>query len=333
MRVEAKYYSKSGDTVVCGLCPNQCRLSEGQTGACRARKVIDGILYSLAYANPCALHIDPIEKKPLHHFFPGSQTFSLGVAGCLLHCKNCQNFSMSQAFPEEMNLEAIPPEAIVYRCIGSRCDSISYTYSEPFAFFEYTLETAKLAKLKGLKNIIVSSGFVNEEPLRELIPYLDAANIDLKCFSQQVYRQLCKGDLDVVLRSIKILNESSVWLELTNLIIPGYTDDMEMIEMMCDWLMKNGFERVPIHFSRFFPEYLLGDVEETPVEVIRRAVEVAKAAGLKYVYSGNVAAPNDTLCPQCNATLIKRRGYSVQVVPSFTGICPECGCRIDGHFS
>ena len=331
--VEAKYYSKKGDGVICSLCPNQCRLSEGQTGACRSRKVINGILYSMAYANPCAIHIDPIEKKPLHHFFPGSQTFSLGVAGCLLHCKNCQNYTISQAFPEEVQSGVYSPEAIVDKCIAGGCDSISYTYTEPFAFFEYTLETAKLAKSRGLKNIVVSSGFVNEQPLRELLPYIDAANIDLKCFSSQVYKTLCRGDLDVVLRSIKILNESSVWLELTNLVIPGYTDDAEMIGRMCDWLMKNGFERVPIHFSKFYPEYLLGNVEETPLDVIQKAVLAAKAAGLKYVYGGNVALFNDTLCPQCNTPLIKRERYSIHVVSAFTGQCPQCGCRIEGRFT
>lgn len=333
MRIEAKYYSKSKDIIVCGLCPNQCQLTEGQTGACRSRKVIDGILYSMAYANPCALHIDPVEKKPLYHFFPASYTFSLGVAGCLLHCKNCQNHSISQVFPEEMQSDFFPPEDIVAKCIKNHCDSISYTYTEPFAFFEYTLETAKLAKQKGLKNIIVSSGFVNEEPLRELIPYLDAANIDLKCFNQQIYKSLCKGDMDIVLRNIKILNKSMVWLELTNLIIPGYTDDIEMIKRMCDWLFINGLESVPIHFSKFFPEYLLTNIDETPAETISQAMKLAKEAGLKYVYSGNIASPNDTICPQCNTTLIKRKGYSVHILPSFTGHCPVCNYHIDGRFS
>lgn len=332
MGVEAKYYSKEGAVVVCGLCPNRCRLSEGQTGPCHTRKVIDGILYSMSYANPCAIHIDPIEKKPLYHFFPGSDTFSLGVAGCLLHCKNCQNYSVSQASPEEMQLYSCSPEDIVADCIARQCDSISYTYTEPFAFYEYMLEITKLAKSKGLKNIIVSSGFVNEDPLHELIPYLDAANIDLKCFSHTVYKTLCKGDLDVVLWNIKILNKSHVWLELTNLIIPGYTDDMEMIKQMCGWLMSNGLERVPIHFSRFFPQYQLSQVDETPLETIEEAMMAAKNAGLKYVYSGNVASPSDTFCPQCHTALVRRIGYNVQVMASFVGRCPKCNYPIDGCF-
>lgn len=332
MRIEAKYYSKKGSTIVCGLCPNQCRLSEGQTGACKSRKVMDGKLYSMSYANPCAVHVDPIEKKPLHHFHPGSFTFSLGCAGCLLHCKNCQNYTISQAFAEEMPTRFFPPSEIVDECLASHCDSISYTYTEPFAFFEYTLETAKLAKTKGLKNIIVSSGFVNEEPLRELIPYLDAANIDLKSFSHETYKTLCKGDLDVVLRNIKILNESDVWLELTNLVIPGHTDDLEMIPRMCDWLMQNGFERVPMHFSKFFPDFRMEKVKETPLETIEKAVDIAKKAGLMYVYSGNVSLPSDTLCPHCNTPLIKRNGYHIQVLSSFSGQCPECKRVIDGRF-
>jgi len=332
MRIEAKYYSKEGPVVVCGLCPNRCRLLEGQTGACRSRKVIDGILYSMSYANPCAIHVDPIEKKPLYHFFPGSNTFSLGVAGCLLHCKNCQNYTISQAFPEAIETDSFPPEDIVVECIARHCGSISYTYTEPFAFFEYTLKTAKLAKSVGLRNIIVSSAYVNEEPLSELIPYLDAANIDLKCFSPSIYKSLCKGDLEVVLRNIKILNDSNVWLELTNLIIPGYTDDLKMIKRMCQWLVANGMERVPIHFSRFFPQYRLENIEATPLETIEKAVMVAKEAGLRYVYSGNVATPSDTYCLQCNAPLIKRIGYSVEVAPFFTGQCPQCNGQMDGQF-
>ncbi len=332
MRIEAKYYSKEGIAVVCGLCPNRCRLMEGQTGLCRSRKVINGALYSMSYANPCAIHVDPIEKKPLFHFFPGSETFSLGVAGCLLHCQNCQNYTISQAFPEALETVTFPPEDVVSECFARHCDSISYTYTEPFAFFEYTLETAKQAKSAGLKNIIVSSGFVNEEPLRELMPYIDAANIDLKCFSHPIYKSLCKGDLEVVLRNIKIIHESNCWLELTNLVIPGYTDDLDMIGRMCQWLVINGMERVPLHFSRFFPQYRLENVEATPLKTIEKAVMLAKEAGLRYVYSGNVAAPSDTHCPHCNTPLIRRMGYSVWVDPSFTGQCVKCYSLIDGRF-
>ncbi len=332
MRIEAKYYHFANNKIVCTLCPNECRLTEEQIGACRARKVIDGRLITMAYANPCAVHIDPIEKKPLNHFYPGSNTFSLGIGGCLLHCKNCQNFSISQSYPEDLQQSTFLPEEIIAECKSVRCNSISYTYTEPFASFEYTLDTAKRAHCNGIKNIIVSSGYVNEEPLRELIPYIDAANIDLKCFSRQVYKDLCKGDLDVVLRNLKILNQSSVWLEITNLIIPGYSDDMETIELMCGWLIANGFENVPIHFSRFYPEYKLEHLPPTPQKDIEQAVSIAKNSGLRYVYNANIHAPNDTECPQCHTSLIKRNGYNVQIIAAFTGICPKCGNIIHGRF-
>lgn len=332
MKTEAKYYTKKGTMIICDLCPNQCRLSEGQIGLCRARKMIDGVLYSMSYANPCAIHVDPVEKKPLHHFYPGSNTLSIGVEGCLLHCKSCQNHTISQAFPNEEPSELYSPEDIVTKAKARHCESISYTYTEPFAFFEYTLETSKLAKENGLKNIIVSSAYVNEAPLMELIPFIDAANIDLKCFSASFYKEFCKGDLDVVLRNIQILNKSHVWLELTNLVIPGYTDDMELISEMCYWLMANGFERVPIHFSRFFPDYKLIDIGPTPIETVKNAVKIAKKSGLKYVYSGNIAEPSDTFCPDCDTSLIKRTGYHVEILPQFNGACPKCNCQIDGLF-
>ena len=245
MRVEAKYYSLFDDKVYCHLCPNSCRLTEGQNGPCRTRKVIDGKLYTLAYGNPCSIHIDPIEKKPLYHFYPGTNTFSFGVAGCVLHCMNCQNHTISQDFPTELPLFLYTPEFIVSECQNKGCQSISYTYTEPFAFFEFTLDVAKKAKDAGLKNILVSSAYVNEEPLKELLPYIDAVNIDLKCFSNSLYKKLCKGSLDPILRNLKIIRDSNAWLEITNLLIPDWTDDMYMIELMCRWLYSNGFEHVP----------------------------------------------------------------------------------------
>lgn len=332
MRVEAKYYTQDGDAVICGLCPNRCRLTELKIGACHVRQMEGGKLYALSYANPCALNIDPIEKKPLYHFYPGSKTYSVGVGGCLLHCKNCQNYSISQVSPDAVQIGRYMPEDLVEACIASGCDSISYTYSEPFAFFEYMLDTAKLAKEKGLKNILVSSGFVNEEPLRDLIPYLDAANIDLKSFNPVVYKELCKGDFEVILCNLKILHENQVWLEITNLIIPGYSDDELMIREMCVWLIENGFEDTPLHFSRFFPMYKLDETQPTPIEVIERAVEIAHNVGMKYIYPGNTSLSADTHCPDCNLTLIKRFGYRTEVSEGFDGACPHCQTIIPGRF-
>jgi len=332
MKVEAKYYLFKNGSVQCLLCPHNCKLMEGHIGLCKTRKAINEKLYSLSYGNPIAIHVDPVEKKPLYHFFSGTNTFSFGTAGCLLHCENCQNHTISQVYPNELTMNTYSPQVMVAECIKHHCNSISYTYNDPFAFFEYMFDTAKCAKEQGLKNIIVSSAFVNQAPLRALLPYIDAANIDLKCFSNSLYTSLCKGRLDVVLDNLKIIKDSGVWLEITNLVIPGYTDDMEMIAMMAGWLVSNGFDRVPIHFSKFYPNYLLDDVKSTPVATIEKAIVIAKAAGLKYVYSGNVSLANNTSCPTCNNPLVKREGYDVTVNIGFKGRCPKCNSIVDGVF-
>ncbi len=286
---KTKYYEKlNNGKVECTLCPHQCELSNGQTGICNARKNINGELESLTYGKPVAIHIDPIEKKPLYHFLPGSTTLSFGTAGCNFHCKNCQNSSISQASPDSIGFNAATPEQIVATAIKNNCKSISYTYTEPTVFYEFMLETAKLAHEKGLKNVMVSNGYINPEPLKELIPYLDAANIDLKCFNDSLYRKITTGNLQPVLNTLTTLKNSNVWLEITNLIIPGYTDDLKMIEEMCDWLVANGFQEVPLHFSRFFPSYKMQDIEPTPIETVEKAAQIAKSKGIKYVYLGNV---------------------------------------------
>lgn len=286
---KTKYYEKIGNQKVkCTLCPHYCELSNHQTGLCNSRQNRDGEMVSLTYGKPVAIHIDPIEKKPLYHFLPGSSTLSFGTAGCNFHCKNCQNSSISQSSPEMVEYTDATPEQIVATAIKNNCKSISYTYTEPTVFYEFMLETAKLAHEKGLKNVMVSNGYINQEPLKELIPYLDAANIDLKCFNDSLYRKITTGSLHPVLNTLKTLNDSNVWLEIANLIIPGYTDDMEMITEMCDWLVANGFEEVPLHFSRFFPSYKMQDVEPTPIETVEKAAQIAKSKGIKYVYLGNV---------------------------------------------
>lgn len=328
---KTKYYKKLVDgKVECTLCPHACELSLGQTGICHARKNIDGELQSLTYGKPVAIHIDPVEKKPLYHFYPGSTTLSFGTAGCNMHCKNCQNSSISQASPDSLDFIASTPEQIIATALKNNCKSISYTYTEPTVFYEFMLETAKLAHKNGLKNILVSNGFINPDPLRELCPYLDAANIDLKCFSDSLYREITTGSLEPVLTSLKILKEENVWLEITNLVIPGYTDDMAMITEMCDWLIANGFSDVPLHFSRFFPSYKMQNVPATPVETVEKAAEIASSKGIKYVYLGNVHSGEvNTICPVCGYTVIKRKGFSSDT-NGFKGVCSECGFEING---
>lgn len=334
MKRQALYQVAENGKITCLLCPRECKLSEGQKGSCHTRKVVDGKLQTISYGNPCSIHVDPVEKKPLFHYYPGSNTFSFGVAGCVLHCQNCQNYTISQTSPSEVPGFPFPAETIIKECKASGCDSISYTYSEPFAFYEYMADVAILARREGLKNILVTSAYVNEQPLRDILPYIDAANVDIKCFSNEVYKKLCDGTLEPVLRNLKILRESNVWVEITNLIVPGWSDDFEHIEYMCQWLVNNGFAGNPLHFSRFFPLYKLKDLSPTPVETIERAVAIAKASGLKYVYAGNVQgnANINTVCPDCRATLISREGFNVSVHAGFAGVCPSCGTKIEGYF-
>lgn len=328
---KTKYFTKlENNKVRCDLCPHSCILSEGEIGLCNARQNIAGEMQSLSYGKIVALHNDPVEKKPLYHFLPGTTTLSLGTAGCNLHCKNCQNYTISQASPLNIEYTNITPQQIVELAKKYNSKSISYTYNEPTVFYEFMLETAKLAHEAGIKNIMVSNGYINKEPLLELIPYLDAANIDLKCFDNKLYRSLTSATLKPVLETILLLKQHNVWIEITNLIIPEYTDNIEMISSMCEWLVENNLQEVPLHFSRFFPAYKLNNHYPTPVETIYKAAEIAKAKGIKYVYIGNIRTEEtNTFCPTCKEILITRKGYSSNI-NKFEGICPKCGTKISG---
>ncbi|HOZ30544.1 MAG TPA: AmmeMemoRadiSam system radical SAM enzyme [Bacteroidales bacterium] len=328
---KTKYYEKlDNNKVQCTLCPHTCILGEDQKGLCNSRKNINGELVSLTYGKPVSINIDPVEKKPLYHFLPGSTTLSFGTAGCNLHCKNCQNSSISQADPEKIDYIAATSEQIVNTALANECKSISYTYTEPTIFYEFMLETAKLAHEKGLKNIMVSNGYINQEPLLELIPYIDAANIDLKCFNDSIYKNITTANLQPVLNTLLTLKENGVWLEITNLVIPDYTDDMEMISEMCDWLVANGLEDVPIHFSRFHPSYKMQNVQPTPTETLQKAYSIAKEKGMKYVYLGNIQIDKtNTICPNCGETILTRSGFST-ATNNFNGVCPKCGKEING---
>ncbi len=329
----AKYWKKlDNGKVQCTLCPHNCILKNGQLGICKTRVNEGGKLFTIAFANPVAAHIDPIEKKPLVHFYPTSKAFSIATAGCNLSCKNCQNWEISQASPLDLDSYFLPPEQVVELAIKYGSKSIAYTYTDPIAFYEYTLETAKLAHKNNLKNVLISAGFINEEPLRELAPYIDAANIDLKSFDPKIYKRLNAGDLEPVLRTLKILKEYNVWLEITNLIIPGWTDDLEMIRKMCKWLVDNGFEQTPLHFSRFHPTYKLLDVPSTPVPTLEKAIEIAKQQGMKYVFIGNVwgHTAENTYCPKCGKPVILREGFSVKEFHLKDGKCEYCGNPIAG---
>ncbi len=329
---EAMYQIETPRGVRCQICPNECTLKEGEWSDCRNRVNVGGKLYTMAYGNPCAVHVDPVEKKPLNHFLPGSRAFSIATAGCNLACLNCQNWTISQKSPKETRNFDMMPDKVVENAIKYKCESVAYTYSEPITFYEYTLDTSKLARRAGLKNILVSAGYINEEPLRELCKYIDAANIDLKSFSDKIYTKLNAGKLQPILDGLKIFHEEGVWLEITNLIVPGWTDDFDMIKRMCDWLYDNDLYNCPLHFSRFYPQYKLTQLPPTPVSTLRKAREIALAAGIKFVYIGNVPGSDaeNTWCPKCHKLLIERKGYTITQNHIKNGKCEYCGEPIPG---
>ncbi len=330
---EAYYYLDFEDSEVqCLLCPRKCILTEGQRGICGVRQNIKGKLYTLVYGRPVAVHVDPIEKKPISHMLPGSKSFSIATAGCNLSCRFCQNWQISQVSPEDIRSYDLPPDKVVQLALEYNCQSIAYTYNEPTIFYEYMIETAKLAHQKGLKNIYVTSGYINPEPLRELCKYIDAANLDIKGFTEDYYLKYCLGELRPVLESAKIMQEEGVWIELTNLILPTINDDIENIREMCEWIIKNLGPDVPLYFSRFFPAYKMTHLPPTPVETLEKAREIALNVGLHYVYIGNVPGhpAEHTYCPKCGRIIIQRVGFFVTSNNLDQGKCPFCGEKIPG---
>lgn len=287
--MECRYYQRLDDGAVeCLLCPHHCHISNGKTGRCRSRRNHDGMLVSEVYAKPCSLAIDPIEKKPLYHFHPGTTCLSLACTGCNFRCLNCQNHEISQVAPDEVDYYDLTPEQIVSLCQKHHCPGIAYTYTEPLTYIEYVTDTARLAHEKGLWNILVTAGYICQEPLADLLPYLDAANIDLKSFSDEIYQRVSGGHLQPVLDTILAMKEAGVWIELTNLVIPGVNDDMAIIRQMCQWLVSNGLAETPLHFSRFFPRYKMQGTPPAPIQTLKAAKQIALNAGIQHVYLGNV---------------------------------------------
>ncbi len=329
---ESPYYTVTPRGVKCQICPNLCILKEGQESICRNHVVKGEKLYSIAYGNPCAVHVEPVEKKPLFHFLPATRTFSIATAGCNFACLNCQNWEISQVSPKDTRNTDLMPAAVVSGALENNCRSISYTYSEPVTFYEYMYDTAKLARARGLKNIMVSNGYINEKPLRDLAGYIDAVNIDLKAFREETYSKLTGGSLQPVLNTLKILKENNVWIEITNLVVPSWTDDPAMITAMCQWLADQGFSGYPLHFSRFFPLYKLTSLPYTPENVLFRARETALKAGMKYVYIGNVpgTTASDTRCPHCGKVVVGRKGYTITENRLKNGCCGFCGTSVSG---
>jgi Pyruvate-formate lyase-activating enzyme len=320
------------NSVRCHICPHNCIIHEGKVGLCKTRVNKESTLYSIAYGNPCSVSIDPIEKKPLFHFLPGEKIFSLATAGCNFRCLNCQNWEISQSSPLDLNHYDLMPEDVVKRAIAQGTNLIAFTYTEPTVFYEYVYDTAQIAHEEGLKTVFISNGFINQQPLIDLCPFLDAANIDLKCFDDDIYRKLDGGRLQPVLDTLKTLKENKVWLEITNLLVPTFTDNNKMIEEMCKWLVDNGFSDTPLHFSRFFPNYKLIDLPPTPEKSLIQAKEIAEKAGIQFVYIGNIPSVHEenTYCPHCKRMILERISYTIIKNNIDEGKCEFCKTPIAG---
>ncbi len=317
----------------CRLCPHTCLIEPGKTGTCRVRKNQDGVLYSLVYGKAIAAHVDPIEKKPLFHFLPGTLSFSVATVGCNLSCRHCQNADISQ-MPRNRHViqgHALSPGEIVQMAREEECATIAYTYTEPTVYFEYALDTAKLAREAGIKNVFVTNGFTSPEALRSLAPFLDGANVDLKSFREKFYKKICGARLAPVLESLKLYRELGIWLEVTTLVIPGENDSDAELGQIADFIAGELGPGVPWHVSAFHPTYRLTDRPRTPAATLRRACKAGRDAGLKYVYEGNIPGEGeDTFCPACGAQVISRIGFSARENRLEEGSCPECRSPLEG---
>lgn len=331
---EALFYQQlEGGRVQCQLCPNRCLLAKGQRGICGARENQNGKLVSLVYGKVSTVHVDPIEKKPFYHFLPGSKAYSLATSGCNLDCQYCQNWDIAHRLPEDVQTTKMTPEQVVEEALKSGAEVVAFTYNEPIIWYEFMLDIAKLAKEKGLKTVIVTSGYINQEPLKQLLPYLDAVKIDFKSINQQTYQDLIRGNLQPVLDSIKTVHQSGKWLELVHLVVPGWTDNLEEIKKLCQWTLDNVGPDVPLHLSRFYPNYKLLNLPPTPEKTLKDARKICLDLGLKYVYTGNIDDPegSTTYCPDNQKSVLVRRGYFIEenLIDS-SGNSPNCSTKIPG---
>lgn len=320
--------------VVCELCPRSCEIPEGGAGDCRVRVNLGGKLYATTYGRPSSVHIDPMEKKPLYHFHPGTPIFSIATAGCNLHCRNCQNWQLSQRGGEEMEeINQLMPDEVIKTALEYQCQSVAYTYSDPVIFYEYVQDTSELAHAHGLHNVFITAGYINNKPLTRLCRLLDATNTDLKAFNDKFYREVCSATLKPVLEALVTFREEGVWLEVTHLVIPTLNDDLTEIRRMSEWILRELGPGTPLHFSRFKPMYRLRNLPATPVETLERVRAEAMEAGLKYVYIGNVFGheAESTYCPCDGSLLIHRVGHRIiDYRLTEDGRCPSCGEQVPG---
>ncbi len=318
--------------VKCRLCPHDCVISEGARGQCRVRENRGGRLYSLVYGKPCTAHVDPIEKKPFYHFLPTAMAFSLATVGCNLRCLYCQNWTISQAKPEDVEPADLSPQDLAILTASNQVPVVAYTYTEPMIFYEYMLDSAREARKLGLRNVVISAGYINPEPLEILCQAVDAIKIDLKGFNEEFYRKVCAAERDPVLETIRTIAASGTHLEIVNLVVPTLNDDMEEMRALCRWVVENVGPDVPVHFSRFHPDYQLKNLPATPQSTLEQAWAVAREEGIHYAYVGNVPGhrANNTFCHHCGELVIARQGFWVTAYHVTKGNCAFCGTPIPG---
>jgi pyruvate formate lyase activating enzyme len=332
LRVSYCHTPHAGSYVQCSLCPHRCVIAAGERGICRVRENRNGRLYSVVYGNPCAVHVDPIEKKPFYHFLPSATAFSIATAGCSLRCLYCQNWSISQAAPEDTENADLPPDAVIRYAQQADAPVIAYTYSEPTVFYEYMTACARLGREAGLRSAVISAGFIEQEPLRELCQVVDAIKIDLKGYDAEFYRKVCGAELAPVLKAIEAVHEAGVHLEIVNLVVPGLNDNPDQLRGLARWVAKELSPDVPLHFSRFQPQYKLTNLPPTPVETLDQARRIAMEEGVRFAYVGNVPGHegNNTYCPVCGRAIILREGFTVTEYQLNGGNCAYCGAAIPG---
>ncbi|MFH1891518.1 MAG: AmmeMemoRadiSam system radical SAM enzyme [Candidatus Zixiibacteriota bacterium] len=331
--VEARYYKKlEEDIIQCQLCPRECTVSDVERGFCGVRENQKGVYKTLVYNRACSMNIDPIEKKPLFHFRPGTTAFSIATAGCNVNCKFCQNWNISQVRPEQVQNIELTSDEIAAECIERNIPTVAYTYSEPVIFYEYMYDTAVRTRRDKIRNVVITGGYIQEKPLLELLEVVDAVKVDLKSFSEQYYKDIVNGELKPVLESIKLIHKNGKWLELVYLVVPTLNDSDEEFRNLCRWVRDELSSDVPIHFTRFHPTYLMTNLPPTPVETLERAFAIAQDEGLNFPYVGNVPGNKgeNTRCPKCGDVVIERHGFLIRKNNLKAGKCGVCGAAIPG---
>ena len=332
---EARFYDKlPNKKIKCQLCPRQCVIDDRERGYCGVRENSGGVYYTLVHSRPCSLQVDPVEKKPLFHFHPGSLAFSLATAGCNVNCKMCQNWEISQVRPEQVRSRELSPEQVAALARQYDCKSIAYTYSEPVVFYEYVSDCAVAGRREGVKSVVITNGYIRPDPLRQLCSQVDAIKVDLKAFSEKFYQEVVNGELKPVLESLVAIRKQGTWLEIVYLVIPTLNDSDEELRGVSRWIKNNVGADTPVHFTRFHPEYLLKALPPTPVKTLERAKALADAEGLEYVYLGNVPQhpAENTYCPRCRTAVVQRTGFTINKIDLKRGACPKCATKIAGRW-